>query len=94
MKSFTEKVIEVVSSIPKGKVMTYQQVARKAGSPRAARAVGMVLKKNKDVSVPCHRVIKSDGRVGSTTDYEGKLRRSCCLKRATELDFCPCKKIC
>ena len=64
MKSFAEKVREVVRKIPKGKVMTYAQVAGKAGNPRAARAVGTVMKNNYDPTVPCHRVIRSDGKIG------------------------------
>ncbi|MCB9799115.1 MGMT family protein [Candidatus Nomurabacteria bacterium] len=63
-KSFTQKVHEVVKEIPKGSVLTYQQVAEKSGSPGAYRAVGSILKKNYDPSIPCHRVIKSNGEVG------------------------------
>lgn len=57
MKTFTEKVLGVVRRIPKGKVMTYGEVAKGAGSPRAARAVGSILKQNFDPAIPCHRVI-------------------------------------
>ena len=64
MRSFTEKVYAVVRKIPKGKVLTYKQVAEKAGSPQASRAVGNVLNKNYDTGIPCHRVIKSDGTLG------------------------------
>lgn len=65
MKTFTEKVLYVVRKIPKGKVMTYGQVAKRAGAPRGARAVGSIMRKNFDPSVPCHRVIKADGSVGA-----------------------------
>jgi O-6-methylguanine DNA methyltransferase len=61
---FTEKVLKVVSGIPKGKVLSYQSVATRAGSPNAARAVGSIMKKNQDKNIPCHRVIRSDGKVG------------------------------
>ncbi|MDP3995255.1 MAG: MGMT family protein, partial [bacterium] len=64
MSDFSEKVFRVVSQIPKGSVLTYAEVARKAGSPNAARAVGNVLNKNYDPNIPCHRVIKSDGTGG------------------------------
>jgi methylated-DNA-[protein]-cysteine S-methyltransferase len=64
MKSFKQKVLTVVSKIPKGKVLTYQEVAKKAGSPKASRAVGNILNKNYDPKIPCHRVIRSDGKVG------------------------------
>lgn len=64
MKTFKEKVIDIVSKIPKGKTMTYTQVAVKAGSPRGARAVGTIMKGNYLPHVPCHRVIRSDGKIG------------------------------
>ncbi len=62
--SFRERVYAVVRTIPKGSCLTYGDVARRAGSPRAARAVGTVLARNTDPTVPCHRVIQSDGTVG------------------------------
>lgn len=63
-KTFAEKVYAVVKTIPKGKYMTYQEVARRAGSPRAYRAVGNILSKNWDPTIPCHRVVRSDGNPG------------------------------
>ncbi len=63
-KTFKEKVLEIVAKIPKGKVMTYKQVAVKAGSPNGARAVGTLMKGNYRKDVPCHRVIRSDGKIG------------------------------
>lgn len=62
--SFKDKVRAVVRTIPKGKTMTYGQVATKAGHPGAARAVGGIMKVNFDPTVPCHRVIRSDGTIG------------------------------
>lgn len=62
--NFTERVQKVVKSIPKGKTLSYGQVAAAAGSPGAARAVGSIMKNNYDKSVPCHRVIKADGSIG------------------------------
>ena len=61
---FREKVFTVVRNIPKGKTLTYKEVARRAGNQNAARAVGAVLRTNFDPSIPCHRVIKSDGTLG------------------------------
>jgi methylated-DNA-[protein]-cysteine S-methyltransferase len=61
MKTFTEKVRAIVRKIPKGKTMTYKEVATKAGNPKAARAVGAMMRSNYDPSIPCHRVIASDG---------------------------------
>ncbi len=62
--SFRDSVYKVVSGIPEGKVLTYKEVAEKAGSPKAYRAVGNILNKNYNPSVPCHRVIRSDGKIG------------------------------
>lgn len=64
MRSFAEKALAIVRRIPRGKTMTYGEVARRAGSPLAARAVGTLMKKNHDSTVPCHRVIRSDGTLG------------------------------
>ena len=63
-KTFGQKVYEVVQKIPKGKTLTYKEVAIKAGSPNAVRAVGTILSKNFDSKIPCHRVIRSDGKIG------------------------------
>lgn len=76
MKSFTKKVIETVKNIPKGQVLSYSEVARLAGSPRASRAVGSIMKKNKDLSVPCHRVIKSNGSFGRYSGLRGNSKSS------------------
>ena len=64
MTPFLKKVFAVVAKIPKGQVMTYAGVAKKAGFPGASRAVGTVLSKNYDPKIPCHRVIRSDGKIG------------------------------
>ncbi len=64
MKTFKEKVFDIVKSIPKGKTMTYAEVAKKAGNPKAYRAVGNILNKNHNSLIPCHRVIRSDGSIG------------------------------
>ena len=64
MSDFKKKVLGIVAGIPKGKTMTYAEVARRAGSPRACRAVGNILNGNHDPQVPCHRVIRSDGSTG------------------------------
>jgi ribonuclease HII len=61
---FSEKVYYLVSQIPRGQVVTYQELAQKIGQPRAYRAVGNVLNKNTNPQIPCHRVIRSDGRLG------------------------------
>ncbi len=65
---FQNRVYKVVKKIPKGQVMTYKEVARDIGSPEAVRAVGNVLNKNRDPQIPCHRVIRSDGKIGGYKD--------------------------
>ncbi len=52
-KYFKQKVLEVVAKIPKGSLMTYKDVATKAGSPNASRAVGTIMSQNQDKSIPC-----------------------------------------
>ncbi len=64
-KTFRDRVRAVVAKIPRGQTRTYGEVARQAGSPKAARAVGTIMRNNYDPTVPCHRVIKSDGTLGS-----------------------------
>ncbi|MDO8495501.1 MAG: MGMT family protein [bacterium] len=65
MTKFQEKVYKVVSGIPKGKTLTYKEVAKLIGSPKAFRAVGTALNKNPFLgAVPCHRVVRSDGKAG------------------------------
>lgn len=65
MIEFQKEVYEVVKKIPKGQVLNYKDVARLTGRPRAYRAVGNALNKNPFApAVPCHRVIRSDGRIG------------------------------
>lgn len=64
MLTFKEKVFAAVKKIPRGNVLTYKEVARLAGSPRAWRAVGNILNSNYDPAIPCHRVIRSDGKLG------------------------------
>lgn len=61
---FKEDVLKVVQAIPRGKTMTYGEVARAAGHPRAARAVGAIMRSNKDKITPCHRVVAKNGLGG------------------------------
>ena len=61
---FADRVYGVVKRISKGEVLSYRQVAILSHSPKAFRAVGNILNKNKNPKVPCHRVIRSDGTIG------------------------------
>ena len=61
-KEFKERVYALTRRIPKGSVATYGQLARLAGSPRAARAVGGLMRTNPNIpATPCHRVVAADG---------------------------------
>lgn len=73
-QNFTDRVRDVVRNIPKGKTMTYGQVAVRAGSPKAARVVGSIMKANYDPEIPCHRVVRSDGNVGDYNRGGGSVK--------------------
>lgn len=65
MNSFAKKVYKAVLTIPLGQARTYKWVAKKAGRPKAYRAVGQALKNNPyPLIIPCHRVIESSGKPG------------------------------
>lgn len=69
---FREDIFAYVSAIPKGKVSTYGHVAASAGHPGVARAVGNVLHTNKTPeTVPCHRVVHTDGRLSENYAFGG-----------------------
>lgn len=72
---FKNKVLAVVKKIPRGSVLSYGEVARLAGRPRAARAVGSIMKNNRDRGMPCHRVIRSDGKIGGYNGNLGEKRK-------------------
>jgi O-6-methylguanine DNA methyltransferase len=72
---FERRVLTIVRNIPVGRVATYGDVAKLAGKPRAARAVGNIMRGCRRPDVPCHRVIAAGGRIGG---YGGRelLKRS------------------
>lgn len=72
---FKAKVLAIVKSIPKGETMTYGEVAKRAGNPLSARAVGALMKQNKDKRIPCHRVVASKG-LGGYNGLRGRSKRS------------------
>lgn len=74
--NFQKKVFQAVAMIPKGRVASYAQVAELAGFPGAARAVGNAIHLNSDPSkVPCHRVVCSDGTLGSGYAFGGPVKQ-------------------
>jgi O-6-methylguanine DNA methyltransferase len=66
MTSFSKKVIAVVAKIKEGQTLTYKEVAKRAGSPNAYRAVGTIMRTydSSKIKIPCHRVVRSDGKPG------------------------------
>ena len=78
--TFSQKVWAYCVRIPRGKVITYGQLARQLGKPRAARAVGQALRNNPLAPrVPCHRVVGHDGALtgyaGGSDGLPGKRKR-------------------
>jgi methylated-DNA-[protein]-cysteine S-methyltransferase len=74
--AFQRQVLRAEHAIPRGKVSTYNLIARRLGNPRGARAVGTALATNPfPLVIPCHRAIRSDGGLGG---YQGGVR----MKRA------------
>ena len=76
MTHFKMRVLQIVASVPKGETLTYKQVAELAGNPGASRAVGTIMKSNYDPSIPCHRVIRSDGKIGDYNRGGSEVKRS------------------
>jgi methylated-DNA-[protein]-cysteine S-methyltransferase len=73
--SFRSKVLAMVAKIPKGKTLTYKEVAEMSGNIKAYRAVGNILNKNHDPQIPCHRVIRSDGKIGGYNQGSEKKKK-------------------
>jgi O-6-methylguanine DNA methyltransferase len=73
--SFKARVESVVRAIPKGHTQSYKEVAILAGAPQGARAVARIMVRNYDLTIPCHRVIKSDGTLGGYNRGGEKAKR-------------------
>ncbi len=84
---FQKKVWAEVLKIPKGKVLTYKELAKKIGKPAAVRAVANAVGANPlIVKIPCHRVIRSDGSVGGYSGKGGiKTKRKLLLNEGIEV---------
>ncbi|KGT94922.1 methyltransferase [Erwinia typographi] len=75
--SFQQRVYQILAAIPYGKVTTYGDIARLAGSPRAARQVGGVLKRlPKGSKLPWHRVINRLGEISLSGDNLDRQRQA------------------
>ena len=72
LSEFARKVHQALCTVPCGAVVTYGELAARAGSPRAARAVGRVMSSNPfPLLVPCHRVVNGDGSLGRYSAAHG-----------------------
>lgn len=82
MTNLKDTIYELTKQIPKGKVATYGQLARLAGSPKAARAVGGFMRVNPNAPhTPCHRVVASDGSLTGYSAGQGiKTKKMMLLK--------------
>ena len=87
MTAFEQKVYRAVMAIPRGQTRTYRWVARRIGRPGAARAVGNALGRNPFLgTIPCHRVVRSDGSPGG---YAAGAARKRELLRRESIDGSP-----
>jgi methylated-DNA-[protein]-cysteine S-methyltransferase len=85
---FQKKVWRELCTIKKGTVVTYAELARRIGKPNAVRAVGNAVGKNPFApDVPCHRVVRSDGRLGGYSGKGGIKTKQALLKKEGILKF-------
>lgn len=76
LTEFERAVLLATLEIPKGKVSTYKRIAERVGRPNAFRAIGNALHKNPLAPIiPCHRVVRSDGRIVGETLEEIEERK-------------------
>lgn len=84
---FHRQVLDALRDIPPGEIMTYGDVARKLGHPRAARAVGSACARNPvPIIIPCHRVVPASGRLGNYSGGEGQDTKAAILRKEGALD--------
>jgi O-6-methylguanine DNA methyltransferase len=86
--SFEELVVGVVKRIPEGSVTTYNEISKLLGKPRSAQIVGQILKKPRYSDLPLHRVVRSDGYVGSygsMTEHEVIVRKNLLKKEGVDV---------
>jgi methylated-DNA-protein-cysteine methyltransferase-like protein len=81
--AFRRRVLSVVARIPVGRVITYGDVARLAGAPGAARAVGNILREARVPGLPYHRVIAAGGQLGGYSDL--RLKRQLLVAEGLEV---------
>ena len=80
-KNYFENVYDLVKKVPKGKVVTYGEIARAIGNPRMSRQVGWALHVNpKPGVIPCHRVVNRFGELSSAFAFGGVNRQAQLLR--------------
>jgi methylated-DNA-[protein]-cysteine S-methyltransferase len=84
---FQKKVWAEIYKIPKGKTITYKELAQKIGRVRAVRAVANAVGANPLViKIPCHRVVRSDGKIGGYSGKGGiKTKKALLLKEGVKI---------
>ena len=82
--SFQIKVWKEIIKIPKGKTKTYKEIAIKIGHPNSARAVANACARNPHpILIPCHRVVRSDGKIGGDSGPGGASQKKKLLLKET-----------
>jgi len=85
---FTQRVLSIIKSIPRGKVMTYGLVAKAAGSPRAAWQVVMVLHSlSQKEKLPWHRIVNSKGEIALRSKEGYEIQKALLLKEKIKFDL-------
>ena len=78
---FQIKVWKAIGNIPKGKILTYKELAKTIGKPKAARAIANACGKNPyPIKIPCHRVISKNYKQGGFSLYGGIVHKDILLK--------------
>ncbi len=88
MTPFQSRVVQALQQIGYGRQITYGELAERAGSPRAARAVGTVMSSNRiPILIPCHRVIASGGKLGGFSAPQGTSLKEHLLQLESRTEF-------
>lgn len=83
--SLEKKIYKKLLEVPKGKITTYGELAKAVGIKNGQRAVGRIMNKNPyPVIIPCHRVIRSDGKVGGYA-YGGEIKSNMLTKEGIKI---------
>ena len=86
LSEFSQRILNACRNVRYGERISYAQLAKKAGRPKAVRAVGAALAKNPlPLIIPCHRVTYSDGRAGGFSAAGGKRMKEKLLRHEAKL---------